>query len=522
MRLAIKYKKKMALILLCMLSCLLLPVKKVAAANSIAVVETYTGESEIVLYIKGVRDEQPDIRVQTGTAACASVTWSRLSETRQPVKTMILLDNSLSVQKANRQRITKLIQSIITDRMENEQMALAVFNEGTVYLTDYTSDEGRLLEAAEDIHYEKTQTYLTDVLYELLLSEYVRAKEDVFYRIVVISDGMDHKSIGYTKEELTDLLKEHPVPVYTVGVQTGKKNNQKQLKNMFAIARLTGADSFLLNEADVLTNINQALRKDHDIVRLSAVPADERMDGSRQTVKLSFDVGEDISAEMVMPQPMKETNTKTVHVESEHTAQEDTQKDKQNGFARILKMGLPITLAIAGLIVLSAVVFTIWLKKKKKEENAEYKQEQPYDLRQEAQIKPQKTPEQTETEWMPDAESVTETEIEGNMETPYHIMLTDIHTPARTFQVPMHECVVIGRTQGICTIVLDYDRSVSGRHCKIELRNDKFYVTDLNSKNGTSVEGRKITEETEIFSGNILKLGRLACRFEVLFGQEEI
>ena len=47
------------------------------------------------------------------------------------------------------------------------------------------------------------------------------------------------------------------------------------------------------------------------------------------------------------------------------------------------------------------------------------------------------------------------------------------------------------------------------------MRDGKFYIRDLQSANGTYVNGSKILAETEIYSGNILKLGRLELRFEV-------
>lgn len=66
-------------------------------------------------------------------------------------------------------------------------------------------------------------------------------------------------------------------------------------------------------------------------------------------------------------------------------------------------------------------------------------------------------------------------------------------------------------------IVLDYERSrtVSSRHCETSVRGGKFYIRDLQSSNGTYVNGSKILSETEIFSGNILKLGILEMKFEV-------
>lgn len=93
------------------------------------------------------------------------------------------------------------------------------------------------------------------------------------------------------------------------------------------------------------------------------------------------------------------------------------------------------------------------------------------------------------------------------------IVLTDMHAMARSFQAPLEKSVIIGRKEG--NIILDYEKSVSTRHCEISTRGGKFYIRDLQSSNGTYVNNSRILTETEIFPGNILKLGRLEMKFEV-------
>jgi hypothetical protein len=97
----------------------------------------------------------------------------------------------------------------------------------------------------------------------------------------------------------------------------------------------------------------------------------------------------------------------------------------------------------------------------------------------------------------------------------YQLVLTDVNSPSRSFHVPLNNLVTIGRRADMCNIVLDYDKSVSGRHCEISARGGKFYVKDLQSKNGTFINNSKVLSETEIFSGNMLRIGRLDMKFEV-------
>lgn len=97
-----------------------------------------------------------------------------------------------------------------------------------------------------------------------------------------------------------------------------------------------------------------------------------------------------------------------------------------------------------------------------------------------------------------------------------HILyLTDVKNPGQTFQAPMKDSVIIGRNAREADIVLDYDRSVSGRHCRIREKDGKFYVEDLQSSNGSLLNGIRLLEEMEIYSGSILTLGRVEMKVQI-------
>jgi len=55
--------------------------------------------------------------------------------------------------------------------------------------------------------------------------------------------------------------------------------------------------------------------------------------------------------------------------------------------------------------------------------------------------------------------------------------------------------------------------SVSSHHCEIELRGSEVVVKDLNSTNGTFVNGEKITERA-LKPGEVLRLGQVEMRLE--------
>jgi pSer/pThr/pTyr-binding forkhead associated (FHA) protein len=58
------------------------------------------------------------------------------------------------------------------------------------------------------------------------------------------------------------------------------------------------------------------------------------------------------------------------------------------------------------------------------------------------------------------------------------------------------------------------DGSVSGHHCEVLLRGKDVIVKDLNSTNGTFINGERVTAESTLKPGQILRLGQIEMRLE--------
>jgi len=56
--------------------------------------------------------------------------------------------------------------------------------------------------------------------------------------------------------------------------------------------------------------------------------------------------------------------------------------------------------------------------------------------------------------------------------------------------------------------------SVSSHHCEVLLRGGEVVIHDLNSTNGTFINGRQITGEAVLKPGQILRLGQVEIRLE--------
>ena len=73
--------------------------------------------------------------------------------------------------------------------------------------------------------------------------------------------------------------------------------------------------------------------------------------------------------------------------------------------------------------------------------------------------------------------------------------------------------LILGRAAD-CDVVLKYD-TVSSHHLEIEFGPDGLFVTDLNSTNGTKLNGEKITERTALKNNDELMLGFCKVKVEL-------
>jgi len=81
----------------------------------------------------------------------------------------------------------------------------------------------------------------------------------------------------------------------------------------------------------------------------------------------------------------------------------------------------------------------------------------------------------------------------------------------KTVKIP-DEKFLIGRAEN-CHLRPKSD-AISRRHCVVLISDSTVRVRDLNSRNGTHINEQKIDEETEISSGDVIRIGRL--EFELI------
>ena len=76
----------------------------------------------------------------------------------------------------------------------------------------------------------------------------------------------------------------------------------------------------------------------------------------------------------------------------------------------------------------------------------------------------------------------------------------------------LRDSLTIGKQESTCGIVIPGDNTISRKHCKVSVRSGRIIIEDLNSSNGTFVNGQQINEPVVLQPGDVLNLGNTVLK----------
>jgi len=457
-------------------------------------------------------------------------------------QTLVLIDNSLSVSKVNREISKLTLKYLFTHTPEKRAYCFMPFSHDFEYIQNYTSDYVALEDMADRLEYENKETSITDVLTKVL-DEWERS--DFACRdIVIITDGLEEESINYEKEELYYLLEHNSYPVYVICLD--QENNKEVVKNLSAICRLSrgkllhtefeGSDAEvektlseqLLKEMNAYAETNWAVYED-EVPEINNNISNENENGEEKETEKNIEgtIGNEITEVIKVDNPL-------INGYSDNSDEAGVLYEISNDEI----IGSPVSYAVTGVIVFTVLVGIFLIacviirhKRKLAREDEEYKRlirrkmnegqslEGSFEdipgmscaRRQFNQNKGEDDVGQTVAlvnrvnHEAPD----TETRLLFADLPSGEITFEDANDPSKYFKIPAGNRIVLGRLNSHCDIAFEYDDSVSSKHCEIYVRDNDWFVKDLESSNGTWVNGEKVYTEKKLLSGDLLQLGSL-------------
>ncbi|MCR4891182.1 MAG: FHA domain-containing protein [Lachnospiraceae bacterium] len=456
--------------------------------ETVSLRQAVANEDIIKAYVRNAAGEGASYQI--ANIPVDSVRSYGLGEDSAAPRTLIMLDNSLSIPNNSRAKVLELIGALIDAHGDKEVFRLATFADDIHYLSDNYSDDYTMLKSlASVISFSDQETYLTDVLYDVIDS--LNSENYMgFTRIIVISDGVDNKPLGVTREELNAKIKDTLYPIYTVGTDTGKNNDE--LENMFALSRLTNSEFHILEQTETGGIVSDFSKDAGALVFEARIPEEAKM-GGKQSSKLTFSDGRDLVFEVKMPFSLKAGQITPSKEAVEKAPSEPQEKEEE---------GLPMWLvaAIIGgafIIIIILIILIIATRRKRKKASLTTSERDmwpiPDDGNEEATVKK-------------GAGKNNRQNFPGRINPSLLVTLSDKRDRSQNFTCKLDKDIYIGRskTNDIC---IPYDRGISRKHSRLVNKNGRVFIMDLDSENGTKVDNQTVTIGTEVNSGNTISLG---------------
>lgn len=401
--------------------------------------------------------------------------------------TCVLLDDSADMPPDARRRVPEFLSALFEAKAPNETFRFRTLSGS---LSAEPQDAAALADLLRRLD-ALTYGGLAPEAGEILAPDAAHGGAD-FVRIVLISAGG-----GISPERLLSETALSNIPVYVIGCADARALSEPYALSVRTFARYWDMDKVAASDA---ANI---LRWEEIPVRASLTVPEAFRTGDAQEIEAAFSDGSAVRAALTIP--AQETGA-TAPQETDATApstQEDAtslspQTEAPDAGAALADF-IPTILTLA---VLGAGAAAVLFLRRGKPRSADDDSPSPGGYPSTPSDNPAGFPAASGNAGLaPDS---------GALPT---LFLQDLNRPERSFEAFLDKPVTVGRAPGN-NIVLDYDPTVSRRHCEIFLRGNRLWVRDLQSGIGTYVGGERAEDEAEIFPGAPLRLGYAEFKIE--------
>ena len=419
-----------------------------------------------------IKPEQFSVSVGSKPTSILSVDGYR--QTGEGVAYIFLVDISKSLQAQQFQHIKQALQHWSNAMSDQDRAALLTFGNKVQQILPFSADHERLITAIAGLSVSDNQTSLYQGLLETM--NLVRQQSpDLPARraIVVLSDGMDDTVSGISVDDIITQSHEYQVPIYSIGFAAPPISEAKRqgLKIMGTLAHQSGG-FFVQADADQIDIAYKQLQQ-HILqaYRIQINCPDCQADGQLYRLNLTWNDGQNILSDGL-----------DLRLLPQHTAKPSPSPSPGS-------TDLPVALLIFSLGVCAFLIglFMIYRQRLAKP---------PLEV----------------------FDPVTVTQPVVALAKPIlslSVKLTIVSglQKGQTFQLPVGENTTLGRSSQ-CDLSLVEDVEISAQHAMLQYLENKLSIRDLNSTNGTLVNGVPIHNTFPLKSGDLILLGRTELRIE--------
>jgi len=495
-------------------------------------------ENRMRIYLNGnenILSDKDNLEIILGDTAYQAETVTSFEDTNEGISYLVLVDVSGSVTKSDIANAREILTELVDAKADADNMSIVeIRNE--IVKTDFVSDKELLLEQIQAIERtgEDTNLYLAVREALKILNEEFSCHNKKC--LIIISDGMDDQKNGILFEDVRDAIKATNIPICTLAMPWGGSKEDEPDKVMKSFTE-NAAGGIHVRYRDTEFD-NLLIAQCFSEFAHSGVVAEISLEGfepNGSMVTLSVDITggiEPIQGDSC--QIPSHAISSVITVESKENMQEEaiieesvpeenvdgTSDDTESKASKWYY----IFLLIFGIAVVVTVVI-VCSKKKQADAGAELEKEEAVDISAQAVAAGNSDDNNVLKDgnaYNPEGETPT---IDGQLECtvdgekgcveyykPNCITLTEIGPAAtRVLTVEYKQWITIGRKKSADLVIAD-DNQVSGLHCKLWMEGQQMYIEDLDSTNGTFLNGIPVTVKQHVKPEDTLHIGAFEYR----------
>ena len=406
---------------------------------------------------------------------------------------MIDISKSMSIQNFN--LIKASIKNWVTNLELGDSVSLVTFGEEVIFLQDYTFNQDEFSSALDQVSRSDMETRF----YDALIQTYAFTSQnnsDVPSRRVVIclTDGMDEILDGPNQDAVMESIKLNGSPTFMIGF--AEKMTSEKIFGINLMKTISQASNGIFFDANRL-GIDEAFelaRDSIDNVFMLTSSCDQCFyDGSIINFDLNLSIENKkytASSNLLMPQAL---------VSPTATLNKSIQQKPPFGVSfSYLNLTFGILLLIL-IIYLSRV-----LRKKSQPSSPNIDLE--LDMMNSDPSLLDKSPDFN-------ARSFSQYVLKKESSAKIDCQLIFLRSSTK-HSISIGKDFLVGRSSK-CNLVLKEHKEISGTHCRLSFGNKSLTVEDLNSTNGTFVNGARITKSYFLNNQDLLSLGK--AEFRIIF-----
>lgn len=487
-----------------------------AEAEEAFQIEAYqTGQGTLKIYLNhiGVMDQECyTVRIGNETLEVQDV--STVKAMGESMTYVCIVDNSGSLDATRAEQIRTFLTELNQNKEDTDSICLILAG-SEIKQSAYQTDVDAIQSEIAAIQPEDAWTNLykgIDVAVQSLAS----SKEAYSKKcIVILSDGAEESENGITIEEVYDHIAESHVPVYTVAL-ISDKTELERAKLLGSFARRSGGGKHFtpLVDGTTMEQVSAAIRSDMEQGTVLTVSVDALQEqGQSQTLEVTCQTETAVYRDMVtdvdrawISHAQEATSTDAVATEEMETAtatETGTQNSDHASVSPLLIGGL------AGGAVFAVVLVILLLRRRRAAGEREAETETEINAQESQPVEQEIVQEESKakTAAVPDNKKQ-----EKRVSEAFRIQMVRLgNEKDGELEFDIQDSVTIGRG-GQSQIKLTKDALLSGEHCRFTKNGSSLYLEDLQSTNGTYVNGVPIRQPMKLEQDDVVLIGSYEYR----------